>query len=138
MSLRKLKESVFAHGRPEPYATMASDWRAAGTKQISKISNSELAEYLMGIEADIKCPQSFWPKDKCCWTVRCVEHNADGRAKGGHRFKVLLIHSDPAFKGQGMNKTWEATLSAWHIREERRRHLAKCLIPNTNRRLPRC
>ena len=64
MSLQKLKESVFAYGRPEPYITIAPDWQAAGTKQMSKISNSELAEYLMGIEADIKCPQSFWPKDK--------------------------------------------------------------------------
>ena len=87
-SLRQLQRSVFAHGRPAPYAEMASGWQAAGTKKIEEITNEELAEYLIGMDADIVCPPHYWPKDKCSWTVRCVEHNPDGRAKGGHRYKV--------------------------------------------------
>ena len=117
VSLRQAQKSVFVHGRPAPYAEMAPTWQAAGSKNMKEVSNHELAEYLIGTDAEIKCPPSFWPKDKCSWTVRCVEHNPDGRAKGGHRFKVLLIHSEPAYKGAGSEQTWEATVSAWHIRE---------------------
>ena len=117
VTLRRLKESVFAHGRPEPYATIAPGWQAAGSKKVGNVTNNELAEYLIGIEAEIKCPPSFWPKDKCSWTVKCVEHNADGRARGGHRFKVLLIRAEPAYKGAGQDQLWEASISAWHIRQ---------------------
>jgi hypothetical protein len=35
----------------------------------------------------------------------------------GHRFKVLLVQSHPPYKDKGGHKTWEATLSAWHVRE---------------------
>jgi hypothetical protein len=117
VTLRQLQKSVFVHGRPAPYAEMTTGWQAAGNKTEKDVSNDELAEYLIGMDAEIKCPASFWPKDKCSWTVRCVEHNSDGRAKGGHRFKVILVHSEPQYKGEGSDKIWEAAISAWHIRE---------------------
>ena len=117
VTLRRLKESVFAHGRPEPYATIAPGWQTAGSKKVGDVTNSELAEYLIGIEAEIKCPPSFWPKDKCSWTVKCVEHNADGRARGGHRFKVLLIRAEPAYKGAGQDQLWPS----WNAAARERR-----------------
>jgi hypothetical protein len=82
-----------------------------------EVSNTELAEYLIGIEAKITCPPYYWPKDKCSWTVMCMEHEEDGRAKDGHRFKVLLVQSHPPYKDKSGHKTWEATLSAWHVKE---------------------
>jgi hypothetical protein len=44
--------------------------------------NIEIAEYLKDSEAMIKCQPYFWPKDRCSWTVTCMEHEVDGRAKG--------------------------------------------------------
>ena len=38
------------------------------------------------------------------------EHEEDGRVKGCHRFKVLLIQSQPPYKDKNGHKTWEATL----------------------------
>ncbi len=74
-------------------------------------------EYLIGSDAKIKCLPYFWPKDKCSWTVMCMEHEADGRAKGGHRFKVLLLLSDPPYKDKSRHKTSGASISALHVRE---------------------
>ena len=31
----------------------------------NEITNEELAEYLIGMDADIVCPPHYWPKDKC-------------------------------------------------------------------------
>jgi hypothetical protein len=121
VTLRRLKESVFAHGRPEPYATIALDLQS-GSKKLDRLTNSELAEYLIGIETEIKCPPSFWPKDKCSWTVKCIDHNADGRARVRYRFKVLLIRAEPAYKGAGQDQLWEASISAWHIRQALNTH----------------
>ncbi len=61
--------------------------------------------HLIGIEAKIICPPYYWPKDKCSWTVQCMEHEEDGRAKGGHRFKVLLIQSQPPYKDKNGHKS---------------------------------
>jgi hypothetical protein len=109
VTLRKLKESVFVHDRPEPYASLPQSWKTTGKKMTGEVSNTELAEYLIGIEAKINCPPYYWPKDKCSWTVMCMEHEEDGRAKGGHRFKVLLVQSHPPYKDKSGHKTWEAT-----------------------------
>ena len=105
VTLRKLKESVFVHDRPEPYASLPQSWKDAGKKTLGEVSNAGLAEYLIGIEAKIICPPYYWPKDKCSWTVQCMEHEEDGRAKGGHRFKVLLIQSQPPYKDKNGHKS---------------------------------
>jgi hypothetical protein len=104
VTLLKLKESVFVHDRPEPYASLQQSWKAAGKKMTGEVSTTELAEYLIGIEAKIKCPPYYWPKYKCSWTVMCMEHEEDGRAKGGHRFKVLLMQSHPPYKDKSGHK----------------------------------
>jgi ribonuclease HI len=44
VTLRKLKESVFVHDRPEPYASLPQSWKDAGKKTTREVSNSELAE----------------------------------------------------------------------------------------------
>jgi len=133
VTLRKLKESVFVHDRPEPYASLQQSWKDAGKKTTREVSNTKLAEYLIGIEVKINCPPYFWPKDKCSWTVKCMEHEEDGRAKGGHRFKVLLIQSHPPYKDKNGHKTWEAALLAWHVREA-----IKVIMGAGQRRLKRC
>jgi hypothetical protein len=46
-----------------------------------------------------------------------MEHEADGKAKGGHRFKVLLLLSDPPYKDKSGYKTSGASIWAWHARE---------------------
>jgi hypothetical protein len=44
VTLRKLKESVFVHDRPEPYASLPQSWKAVGKKMTGEVSNTELAE----------------------------------------------------------------------------------------------
>jgi hypothetical protein len=131
VTLRKLKESVFVHDRPEPYASLPQSWKDAGKKTTGEVSNAELAEYLIGIEAKIICPPYFWPKDKCSWTVKCMEHEEDGRAKGGHRFKVLLIQSHPPYKDKNGHKTWESGRRLKSIMGAGQRSLKRCSIQCT-------
>ena len=118
-NLRMLKQTVFAQGPPGAYGEiMRTDtWRRNCTKLIKDLSNDELAECLIGMEANIVCPEYFWPADKVRWTVQVMEHHADGRVRGGHRFQVALLTSQPAYRYKpGEPLQYEAMLSAWHLR----------------------
>ena len=118
-NLRILKQTVFAQGPPGAYGeTMRTDaWRRGCSKTISDLGNDELGECLIGMEAQIKCPERYWPSDKVSWTVQVMEHHADGRSRGGHRFLVALQHSQPAYRYKpGEPQQYEAMLSAYHLR----------------------
>ena len=62
-NLRMLKQTVFAQGPPGAYGEiMRTDtWRRNCTNLIKDLSNDELAECLIGMEANIVCPEYFWP-----------------------------------------------------------------------------
>ena len=46
-----------------------------------------------------------------------MEHHADGRSRGGHRFLVALQHSQPPYRYKpGEPQQYEAMLSAYHLR----------------------
>jgi len=80
--------------------------------------NSTLAEYLIGSEAKIVLPESYWPKDKVSWTSQCMDHRENKRAKGDHTFKCVLLESKPRYVGAtGGESTYEAELTAWHVRD---------------------
>jgi len=113
----KAQNTVFVNGPPAPYGTLAPTWRAAGSKTVKQVDNSTLAEYLIGSEAKIVLPESYWPKDKVSWTSQCMDHRENKRAKGNHTFKCVLLESKPRYVGAtGAASTYEAELSAWHIR----------------------
>ena len=75
---RNASESVFIHGPPAPYGELPVGWRAAGEKTLSEVNNRDLGEYLIGIEAELKLPSEYWPKDKVSWYAQCMEHVASG------------------------------------------------------------
>ena len=81
------------------------------------MTNTELAEGLIGMEARITCPESYWPQDKVSWHVQIMEHQSDGRVRGGHKFHAALITSTPQYKYKvGEPQQYDAMLSAWHVR----------------------
>ena len=68
-------------------------------------------------EAKIVLPESYWPKDKVSWTSQCMDHRENKRVKGNHTFQCVLLESKPRYLGAtGGASTYEAELSAWHIR----------------------
>ena len=113
----KAQDTVFVNGPPAPYGTLAPSWRDAGSKTVKQVDNTTLAEYLIGSEAKIVLPESYWPKDKVSWTTQCMDHRENKRAKGNHTFKCVLLESKPRYVGgTGVASTYEAELSAWHVR----------------------
>ena len=84
---------------------------------MSKVSNAELGEYLIGIEANIKCPIDYWKEDKVSWTIQVMDQTAEPRVKGGHKFKCVLLHSHPQYVGPpGSPKQYECEMSAHALR----------------------
>jgi len=115
--LNKAQNTVFVNGPPALYGTLAPSWKDAGSKTVKQVDNSTLAEYLIGSEAKTVLPESYWPKDKVSWTTQCMDHRENKRAKGNHTFKCVLLESKPRYLGAtGGASTYEAELSAWHIR----------------------
>jgi len=113
----KAQNTVFVNGLPAQYGTLAPSWKDAGSKTVKQINNSTLAEYLIGSEARIVLPEGYWPKDKVPWTSQCMDHRENKRAKGNHTFKCVLLESKLRYLGAtGGASTYEAELSAWHIR----------------------
>jgi hypothetical protein len=113
----KAQNTVFVNGSPAPYGTLTPSWRDAGSKTVKQVDNSALAEYLIGSEAKIVLPESYWPKDKVSWTTQCMDHRENKRAKGNHTFKCVLLESKSRYMGaNGGASTYEAELSAWHVR----------------------
>jgi len=113
----KAQNTGFANGPPAPYRTLAPSWKNAGNKTVKQVDNSTLAEYLIGSEAKIVLSKSYWPKDKVSWTTQCMDHCENKRAKGNHMFKCVLLESTPRYVGgTGEASTYEAELSAWHVR----------------------
>jgi len=111
------QNTVFVTGPPAVYGTLAPSWIDAGSKTVKQVDNSTLAEHLIGSEAGIVLPESYWPKDKVSWTTQCLDHRENKRAKGNHTFKCVLLESKPRYLGAtGGASSYEAELSAWHIR----------------------
>ena len=103
------------NGPPAPYGSLAPSWKDAGSKTVKQIDNSTLTEYLIGLEAKIVLPESYWPK--VSWTSQCMDHRENKRAKRNHTFKCVLLESKPRYLGvTGGASSYEAELSAWHIR----------------------
>jgi hypothetical protein len=108
---------VFVHGSPAPYGTLPSTWKDAGKRTISKVSNAELAEYLIGTEAELKLPKEYWPADNVNWFVQIMDHEPNKKARGGHLFKAVMIRSEPQYISKpGEPQTYDVSLSAWHVR----------------------
>ena len=86
---------------------------------MDNVTNAKLGEYLIGIEAKIKCPESFWPEDKVAWTVQVMDHEPSKRHQGGHKFKVVLLESTPEYEPEQETDgdlTYVAELSAKQLR----------------------
>ena len=67
VSSNNLHKTVFAHGPPGPYGesfTKELEGAYAVSLKIQKVNNTELGEYLIGIEATILCPIEYWKEDK--------------------------------------------------------------------------
>ena len=64
-----IHRTVFAHGPPGIYGELPKTWKTPGNKEMNKVSNAELGEYLIGIEANIKCSMDYWKEDKVSWTI---------------------------------------------------------------------
>jgi len=98
----KAQNTVFVNGSPAPHGTLAPTWRDAGSKTVKQVDHRTLAEYLIGSEAKIVLPESYWPKDKVSWTSQCMDHRENKRAKGNHTFKCILRHKtlDEMFGGK--------------------------------------
>jgi len=91
-------------------------WKDAGSKTVKQVDNSTLAEYLIGSEAKIVLPESYWLKDKVSWTTQCMDHCENKRAKRNHTFKCVILESKPRYLGDTAGASiYEAELSAWHI-----------------------
>ena len=84
----KAQNTVFVNGESAPYGTLAPSWRDARSKTVKQMDNSTLKEYLIGSEARIVLPKSYWPKDKVSWTTQCMDHRENKRAKGNQTFEV--------------------------------------------------
>ena len=118
-TLRDLQRTVFAHGPPGQYgeALTHDAWKRYCCVPVKDLTNTELAEGLIGMEARITCPESYWPQDKVSWHVQIMEHQSDGRVRGGHKFHAALINSTPQYKYKvGEPQQYDAMLSAWHVR----------------------
>jgi len=94
-----LHSTINVHDNLGPYGTLPETWQDAGSKQLSKMTNAKLAEYLIGISSVIPMPQSYWPEDGCQWSVTVMEHQPSKRHHGGHAFSVVLAESTPAYTG---------------------------------------
>jgi len=118
----KAQNTVFVNGPPASYGTLALTWRHAGSKTVKQVDNSTLAEYLIGSEAKIVLPESYWPKEKVLWTAQCMDHRENKRAKGNHTFKCILLESKPRYVGAtGPESTYEGDVHG---------HVYVNIIPN--------
>ena len=95
-TLRDLQRTVFAHGPPGQYgeALTHDAWKRYCCVPVKDLTNTELAEGLIGMEARITCPESYWPQDKVSWHVQIMEHQSDGRVRGGHKFHAAHWRAD--------------------------------------------
>jgi hypothetical protein len=55
-SATDLHRTIFVHGPSGVYGELPKTWKTPGNKKMNEFSNAELGEYLIGIEANVKCP----------------------------------------------------------------------------------
>ena len=113
----KLQNTVFVNGSPVPYGTLAPTWR----DEEARLSSRWTTALWQNISSDRR-PRSSFPRvtglrTKCrgphsAWTIV--------RTKGlkeNHTFKCILLESKPRCVGAtGGESTYEAELTAWHVR----------------------
>ena len=87
----KVQDTVFVNDPPAPYGTLVPSWRDAGSKIVKQVDSSSLAEYLIGLEAKILLPESYWPKDKVSWTTQPGSAWMIVRTKGVQMMMIAFI-----------------------------------------------
>jgi len=73
----KAQNTVFVNGPPAPYGTLAPSWIDAGSKTVKQFDNITLTEYLIGLEAKIILPESYWPSNH-----KTLEEIFGGKTRG--------------------------------------------------------
>ena len=115
VSPNSLHKTVFAHGPPGPYGELPKSWRAPASLKMHKVNNTELGEYLIGIEAKILCPIEYWKEDKVAWTIQVMDQTSGTKVRGGHKYKCVLLHSQPPYVHDN-NKHYECEMTAQALR----------------------
>jgi hypothetical protein len=115
VSSNNLHKKVFAHGPPGPYGELPRSWRAPASLKMHKVNNTELGEYLIGIEAKILCPIEYWKEDKVAWTIQVMDQTSGTKVRGGHKYKCVLLHSQPPYVHDN-NKHYECEMTAQTLR----------------------
>ena len=115
VSSNSLHKTVFAHGPPGPYGELPKNWRAPASLKMHKVNNTELGEYLIGIEAKILCPIEYWKEDKVTWTIQVMDQTSGTKVRGGHKYKCVLLHSQPPYVHDN-NKHYECEMTAQALR----------------------
>ena len=100
-----------------PTATLSETWKDADDKQISKVTNAKLGEYLISMSCFIPMPHNYWPDDGCQWSVMVLKHLPSKKHHWAHAYSVVLAASTPAYTGGGTTDVpYVAELSAKQLR----------------------
>ena len=92
-----------------PLGEIPNHWRDCEHSNIDDVSDSQLAEYLIGYALEFTLPQSFWPKEKSQWVIWCSDtHKANSSDVAYGFINGSLLMVGQVIDGPNKKKIWTA------------------------------
>eukprot|EP00286_Rhodomonas_abbreviata_P014033 CAMPEP_0181339602 /NCGR_PEP_ID=MMETSP1101-20121128/29358_1 /TAXON_ID=46948 /ORGANISM="Rhodomonas abbreviata, Strain Caron Lab Isolate" /LENGTH=1796 /DNA_ID=CAMNT_0023450611 /DNA_START=148 /DNA_END=5539 /DNA_ORIENTATION=+ len=92
--LRHVKRQRFCEA-PPAYGQPPQKWWDCENSPITSVSDSALAEFLIGHSINITFPADFWPRDRGQWAGEAFDTGTDKRNFGGRACLRFLLTSGP-------------------------------------------
>mmetsp|Transcript_57331 Transcript_57331/g.117328 ORF Transcript_57331/g.117328 Transcript_57331/m.117328 type:complete len:1978 (-) Transcript_57331:6636-12569(-) len=90
---------------PPAYGTAPQKWWDCEDKPIESVSDSELAEFLIGHSITLNFPAEYWPKDRGTWAGQAFDTGTDKRTFGNQLCVRFLLTSGPRSRRFGEHAT---------------------------------